>query len=131
MQARALGPRRIGNSHAVYFRIVKTKEQKPLAEMFPALSAELQQLLAQQGEAGLAAQIPKLDVIERCRCGDDFCGTFYVLPKPAGAYGPGHRNVSLEPDRGMLILDVVNDKIAAVEILYRDEIRQRLQIEFP
>jgi len=100
-------------------------------EMFPALSTELQQLLAEQGEPELAAQVPNISVIERCRCEDDFCGTFYVLPKPAGAYGPGHRNVSLEPGRGMLILDVVNDKIAAVEVLYRDEIRQRLQIEFP
>ena len=107
------------------------KESKLLAEMFPALSTELQQLLAECGEPGLAAQVPKLSVIERCRCGDDFCGTFYVLPKPAGAYGPEHRNVSLEPEKGMLILDVVNDKIAAVEVLYRDEIRQRLQIEFP
>jgi hypothetical protein len=110
---------------------VTAKKQKLLLEMFPALSAELQQLLAEQGEAGLAAQVPVLSVIERCRCGDDFCGTFYVLPKPAGAYGPAHRNVSLEPERGMLILDIVNDKIAAVEVLYRDEIRQRLQIEFP
>jgi hypothetical protein len=110
---------------------VTTKNEKPLVEMFPELSAELQQLLAERGEAGLAAQVQEMRVIERCRCGDDFCGTFYVLPKPAGAYGTGHRNVSLEPERGMLILDVVSDKIAAVEVLYRDEIRQRLLIEFP
>jgi hypothetical protein len=77
------------------------------------------------------AQVPELSVIERCRCGDDFCGMFYVLPKPAGAYGPGHRNVALTPKEGMLILDVVSDKIAAVEVLYRNEIRQKLQIEFP
>jgi hypothetical protein len=31
----------------------------------------------------------------------------------------------------MLILDVVSGKIAAVEVLYRNEIRQKLQIEFP
>jgi hypothetical protein len=110
---------------------VTRKEPKLLVEIFPALSTELQQLLEERGEPGLAAQVPKLKMIERCRCGDDFCGTFYVLPKPAGAYGPGHRNVSLEPERGMLILDIVNDKIAKVEVLYRDEIRQRLQIEFP
>jgi len=109
---------------------VETKE-KSLAEMFPELSTELQQLLAQQGESSLAAQVPGLTVIERCRCGDDFCGTFYVQPKPKGGYGPGHRNVALTPKEGMLILDVVADKIAAVEALYRDEIRQRLLIEFP
>jgi hypothetical protein len=106
------------------------KKQVPLIEMVPALSAELQQLLPEQGEAGLAAQVPMLAVIDRCRCGDDFCATFYVQPKPKGAYGPGHRNVALDPDNGMLILDVVDDKIAAVEVLYRDEIRKRLFVEF-
>jgi hypothetical protein len=98
--------------------------------MFPALSTGIQQLLAGQGEPDLAAQVPGLSVIDRCRCGDDFCGTFYVLPKPDGAYGPGHRNVELTP-KGMIILDVTADKIAAVEVLYRDEIRQKLLIEFP
>jgi len=99
--------------------------------MFPALSTELRQLLAGQGEPELAAQVPGLAVIDRCRCGDDFCGMFYVLPKPDGAYGPGHRNVALTPNEGMLILDVVANRIAAVEVLYRDEIRERLMVEFP
>ena len=108
-----------------------TKEGKLLVEMFPELSSELRQLLLDQGESELAAQVPELTVIERCRCGDGFCGMFYVLPKPRGAYGPEHRNVALTPMNGMLILDVVADKIAAVEVLYRDEIRQRLLIEFP
>jgi|SRR5271155_2708979 len=108
-----------------------TTNGKKLADLFPSLSMELQQLLGHLGESGLAAQVPELNVIERCRCGDDFCGTFYVLPKPKAAYGPGHRNVALTPEQGMLILDVVADKIAAVEVLYRDEIRQRLLTEFP
>lgn len=108
-----------------------TTNTKKLAEMFPSLSMELQRLLADVGESRLAAQVPELNVIERCRCDDDFCGMFYVLPKPKGAYGPGHRNVALAPQEGTLILDVVADKIAAVEVLYRDEIRRRLLIEFP
>ena len=102
-----------------------------LVDIFPDLSRELRELLSQQGESALAAQVPGLAVIERCRCGDDFCGTFYVLPPPKGAYGPDHRNVALEPKEGHLILDVVADKIAAVEVLYRDEIRKRLLVEFP
>jgi hypothetical protein len=102
---------------------VTDKERKLLVDMFPALSMELQQLLVGQGEPRLAAQVPDIAVIDRCRCDDDFCGTFYVLPKPKGAYGPGHRNVALEPKEGMLILDVVADRIVAVEVLYRDEIR--------
>jgi hypothetical protein len=99
--------------------------------MFPALARELQELLAARSETQLAAQVPRLAVVERCRCGDDFCGMFYALPKPDGAYGPGHRNVALTPKEGMLILDVVADKIATIEVLYRDEIRQKLLKEFP
>jgi hypothetical protein len=106
-------------------------EPKRLVAIFPELAAELQQLLEERGESELAEQVPGLNLIERCRCGDDFCGMFYVLPKPVGAYGPEHRNVALTPREGMLILDVLADKIAAVEVLYRDEIREKLLIEFP
>jgi hypothetical protein len=110
---------------------VANREKKPLIELFPSLSTELQQLLVTPGESELAAQIPGLAVIDRCRCGDDFCATFYVLSKPKGAYPPGHRSVALELKEGTFVLDVVADRIAAVEVLYRDEIRERLLIEFP
>ena len=83
------------------------KTSKLLIELFPELAAELERLLLDQGESELARQVTTLPITERCRCEDDFCATFYVLPKPKGAYGPGHRNVSLEPRDGMLILDVV------------------------
>ena len=103
----------------VYSRFVATKEGKLLVDMFPQLSSELRQLLVGQGESKLAAQVPALTVIERCRCGDDFRGMFYVLPKPPGAYGPDHRNVALWPMNGMLILDVVADKIVGRRGLVR------------
>ena len=102
-----------------------------LVDLFPELSAELEQLLFEQGESELARQVSTLSVVDRCRCGDDFCSTFYALPKPDGAYGPRHRNVSLAPQQGMLILDVVAERIAAVEVLFRDAVRRRLIIEFP
>src|SRR5690349_21732677 len=70
-----------------------------LVEMLPALAQELQQLLIEQDEPGLAAQVPGLRIVDRCRCGDDFCSMFYVLPKPNGAYGPDHRNVALTPTK--------------------------------
>jgi len=43
-----------------------------------------------------------------------------------GAYGPKHRNVALDPKKGMLILDILEERIVGIEILYRDEIRERL-----
>ena len=102
-----------------------------LAAKFPQLSQELQQLLIADGETQLAAQVPGLTILDRCRCGDDFCAMFYVQPKPSGAYGPGHRCIPLDPNEGMLILDVLDEKIVAVEILHRNDIRQELLAEFP
>lgn len=107
------------------------KRPRLLIEMLPEFAGELRQLLSEKGEPTLAAQVQGLTVVDRCRCGDDICGTFYVLPKPDGAYGPAHRNVPLEPGQGILILDVLARKIAAVEVLYRDDVRQKLAIEFP
>jgi hypothetical protein len=102
-----------------------------LADELPALSKELQELLTKEGESGLAAQVPTLTIVDRCRCGDDFCASFYTQPKPNGGYGPGHCNLVLEPAVGMLILDVVDGVIAQVEILHRNDIRQRLLAVLP
>jgi len=79
----------------------------------------------------LAEQISGLRVLDRCRCGDDFCATFYTQPRPKGPYGPGLRTVALEPIAGYLIIDAVDGTVAQVEVLYRDEIRQKLLMTFP
>jgi hypothetical protein len=104
---------------------------KPLVDLLPELATELEQLLLEEGEPELARQVSTLPVTERCRCGESSCSAFYVLPQPKGAYGPGHRNVSLDPKQGWLILDVVSERIAAVEVLERYSIHERLLAEFP
>ena len=102
-----------------------------LTEIFPMLALELEQLLKKQGEVELAAQVPQLKVVDRCRCEDNFCSSFYTQPKPEGGYDPGHRCLDLDAAEGMLVLDVVAGTIAHVEVLNRYEIRQRLIAEFP
>ncbi len=102
-----------------------------LAESFPDLSAEFQQLLSRKGEPVLADSVSKLRIVDRCRCGDDFCASIYTEPKPTGRQGPTPRNIDLEPGKGMIILDIVEVRIHQVEVLYRDEIRNRLQIFLP
>lgn len=109
-----------------------TEKRLLLTDVLPALAVELQELLIQKGEPDLAAQVPSLKIHERCRCGDDICcATFYTQPKPNGGFGPGHRNVVLAPDEGMVILDVVGDQIACVEVLDRPEIREKLLAVLP
>ena len=102
-----------------------------LAEQFPEFSVELAELLERHGQKELAKAIPSLTVIDRCRCGDDFCATMYTVQRPRGAWGEGHRTLALDPKTGFLIIDVVQDKIVEIEVLYRNEIRDRLQTLMP
>lgn len=91
-----------------------------ISSRWPDLAAELVVALREAGEERLIAQVAGLRVIQECGCGDDFCQSFYTEPKPDGAYGPGHRNVGLSPSGpGMLILDLVNDKVMYVEVIDR------------
>lgn len=97
-----------------------------LKDMLPRFSDELVGFLITAGEQDLASQVAELRIVDRCRCGDDFCATFYTQPKPQGSYGAGHRNVVLEAESGEVILDVVQDSIHCVEVLYRDDVRSTL-----
>jgi hypothetical protein len=109
----------------------QTEKRLLLSDTLPLFATELRQLLEEQGEPELAAQVSGLMILDRCRCGDDFCATFYTQPRPKGGFGPGHRNVALTPGEGMLILDVVREAIACVELLYRDEVRLKLLAVLP
>jgi|GEM_PF-885558 len=111
---------------------IQIEERPLLADVLPAFAVELQQLLTEKGESELAVQLPSLAIHDRCRCKDNFCTTFYTRPKPKGSFGPGHRNVHLIPNGGtLLILDVVDGEIACVEILDREDVRQKLDEILP
>ena len=97
-----------------------------LARVLPELAAELRALLLSGDESHLAGEEEHLRVIDRCRCDDWFCATLYTAPKPDGSYGPTHRNIVLDPATGMIVLDVVDERIVCVEILYRRELRSRI-----
>ena len=101
-----------------------------LIESLPELSRELTELLITAREPGLAAQIDDLEIVAKCSCTDEFCASFYTAPKPVGSYGPKHRNLELAPEKGMIILDLVDDRIVHVEVLYRDEVRSKLTLLF-
>jgi hypothetical protein len=102
-----------------------------LVEALPTLARELERLLRQSGESQLADQIDRLRIIDRCRCEDDFCASFYTQPKPEAPYPRNHRCIDLDAAEGMLILDVVADKIVHVEVLNRYDIRQVLLATYP
>lgn len=97
-----------------------------LSRLLPEFAGELHALILASEEPQLAFQVESLRVLDRCRCGDSFCATLYTAPKPDGSYGPTHRNVVLDPANGMIVLDVVDERIVCVEILYRDDLRSRI-----
>ena len=102
-----------------------------LKAALPAFALELEQSLREQGRADLASQVATLPLVDRCRCEDDFCATFYTAGKPAGAYGTGHSNLEVESTEGMIILDLVDDAIRCVEVLYRPDVQKALFTVLP
>jgi len=98
-----------------------------LADALPEFAAELESLLTAENKPELAAQVQGLALLDRCRCQDDFCSTFYVRPQPEGRYGPDHYTVILSPEDGMVNVDVVGGEITCVEVLYRDDVQAKLQ----
>jgi len=102
-----------------------------VVDLVPDLAAELARLLQAAGRRDLADQLSTLRIVERCRCRDDFCATFYTAPPPRGAWGPGHETVALHPDEGYLNIDVLNGQIVSVEVLYRNNVRDLLRTLLP
>lgn len=97
-----------------------------MADVLPELASELRQTLEGSGRPDLASQVNELRLVELCRCDDDFCSSFYTGPRPDGSWGDQHENVFPDVDTGMVILDVVDGVIRYVEVLYRDDVHQRL-----
>jgi hypothetical protein len=102
-----------------------------LIDVAPELVLELKRLLVQAGENSLAAHANDLRILDRCRCGDDICATFYTAPRPVGVWGTGHRTIALAPYTGYLNVDVVGPDIAQVEVLFRDELKAKIHAPIP
>jgi hypothetical protein len=94
-------------------------------EVYPDLVDELVRLLESAGERWLAVTARDLRLVAACECGDGYCQSIRTEEHPEGEpYGPGHRNVDLDPEEGMLVLDVVDERIVYVEVLFRAALRR-------
>ena len=91
-----------------------------MREVYPELVAELVRLLEAEGERSLAVAVRDLRLVAECGCGDGFCQSIRTAEHPPGTpYGPANRRVMLAPEVGDLVLDVVDERIVYVEVLYR------------
>jgi hypothetical protein len=102
-----------------------------VSDLFPAFAAELGHLVRVSDRPELADQIPGLPVVTRCMCGQDNCAHFYTAPPPNGAYGAGHANLVLAAETGLVVLDVVDGQIIALEILDRPDVKRLLDAHLP
>lgn len=117
---------------ARHLRLSKVNTKPLLAEAIPNFVGELESLLRSEGESDLAEQVAGLRIVDRCRCGDDFCATFYVVPPPSGAWGPGHETVPLGlSSNGMINVDVLDGHIVSIEVLDREDIRNAVLAACP
>ncbi|WP_327004781.1 hypothetical protein OHA72_58790 [Dactylosporangium sp. NBC_01737] len=98
-----------------------TSDPAPLLrQRWPRFATELDAALGAAGEQRLRRKAGLLRVVAMCSCKDDFCQSFHTVPPTGKPYGPGHRNMCLDPPwPGYLILDVVGAAIVHVEVLYR------------
>ncbi len=98
----------------------------PLENVAPEFSDEIQRSLEADGLFELAAQVGGLEIVDLCGCDQSNCSTFYTLPKPDGAYGPTHENVVIDSKTGLVVLDVVDHKIACIEVPDRADVKEKL-----
>ncbi len=91
----------------------------------PELANEMRKLLAEGGRPGLAAQVESLEIVDRRRCGESFCASFYPAP-PRHSWKPGNESIVLNSPKREIVLDVRRGKIAYVEVQYCDDLRKEL-----
>ncbi len=86
-----------------------------VAETYPALAAELAAVLTADDKMELARQVGTLVIKAWCRCGDDFCPTFQTVRPP---WPTDAGTLSYDTPSGMLNVDVADDRILGVEVLF-------------
>lgn len=96
-----------------------------LVEALPEFSRELTELLIAADKPALAAQVDRLEIVAKCGCNDDFCASFYTARK-SERHAKDRRTIEVHPAEGMILLDVIGDTIAFIEVLYRDDVRSKL-----
>lgn len=110
-------------------------EERPafplLRDVAPALVSELQGLLLDRGERDLAGKVAGLAIRELCPCTDDFCATFYAVPRHRPGPAPGSRTIRLAAAEGYLNVDVDASDIIGIEILFRDKLRAKIRAAAP
>lgn len=101
-----------------------------LKDALPEITEELALALRNEGRPDLAEQLTNLDLADRCRCHDSFCASFYTLPKSSW-HGKQLDRIIPGGVRGMSCVYTLDGTFAGVELLWRPEVRERLDELLP
>jgi len=100
-------------------------------QLFPRFCAELEDLVGASNRPELAAQLSELLVVSRCECGDANCAHFFTAARSSTGHGPRHSNLVLNASDGLIVLDVVDDQIVAIEVLDLPDVKELLDAALP
>jgi hypothetical protein len=93
------------------------RRDEPLGEPIDShLADSLRRRLIETGHGELASKVDQLRVVDRCRCGEPGCESFYTVParELRRFWGRGGKTIALGPG---LAVDIVEGEIVAVEKL--------------
>jgi hypothetical protein len=96
-----------------------------LAQALPDFTEELSQGIASLGYKNLAASVYAIEVVERCKCDEPGCVTFFCVPK-LSAPRPDTCKRIVAPARGVTCVQYFEQTITWVEVLGRPEDRMKL-----
>ena len=100
-----------------------------LAHILPSIAKELEAALFDMGEYRLARSVDHLEIVDRCRCGDEACGTFYTVNRRDWQDKPLRHVVS--DFTGHCDVGICDGHIVCVEILDRDDVGDLLRERLP
>ena len=93
----------------------QTEKRPLLTDTLPAPATELRPTSRRASRTRIGCTGAGTDDSDRCRCGDDFCATFYTRPKPEGSFGSGHRCVSPRGTKGWSSLTLSVTRLPALK----------------
>ncbi len=96
-----------------------------LSQALPQFAQELSRGLISLGYTQLAASVDSLEIVERCKCDEPGCVTFYAVPKLSAPH-PDKCQRIIAPVRGVTCIQVSDQQITWVEVLGRPELREKL-----
>lgn len=101
-----------------------------LDDVDPALAEELYQRLARQGFGSLADSVFDLKLVDVCHCRDRRCASFYTIGRFHLIWLWPHSRKTVDLGAAPVMrVDVMNERIVAVEVFERPRLRQMLRDE--